>query len=86
LTALRRDIEAYDLARTELEANHRGEWVVFHSGTFVGAYREFESAATEAVERFGNGPYLIRQVGVEAIQLSSTMIFRPAHAHRAGGV
>jgi len=86
MTALRRDIEAYDRARPELEAKHRGKWVVFHSGSFVGAYREFESAASEAVERFGSGPYLIRQVGVETIQLSSAMIFRPAHAHRAGGV
>ena len=85
-TALRKDIEAYDQARSKLEAEHRGEWVVFHSGALVGAYREFESAASEAVEKFGDGPYLIRQVGVEAIQLSSAMIFRPAHAHRAGGV
>ena len=86
MTVLRNDIEAYDRARPELEAKHRGKWVVFHSGNFVGAYREFQSAASEAVEKFGDGPYLIRKVGVEAIQLSSAMIFRPAHARRTGGI
>jgi hypothetical protein len=86
MSALRKDILAYDRMRSELEAKHRGEWAVFHSGRFVGVYPEFESAASEAVERFGEGPYLIRQIGVETIQLSSTMVFRPAHAHRPGGV
>ena len=86
MSALGDDITAYDQARSELEANHLGEWVVFHSGSFVGVYPDFENAASEAVERFGEGPYLIRQVGVEAIQLSSAMIFRPAHAHGASGI
>jgi hypothetical protein len=86
MTRLRNDIEAYDQARPELEAKHNGQWAVFHSGKFVGVYREFESAACEAIEQFGDGPYLIRQIGVEAIQLSSAMIFRPANANRAGGV
>ncbi len=86
MSALSDDIAAYDQARPQLEAKHRGEWVVFHSGRFVGVYPEFENAASEAVERFGEGPYLIRQVGVETIQLSSAMIFRPAHAHGASGV
>lgn len=86
MTALRRDIAAYEQARTRLENEHRGEWAVFHSGDLVGVFSDFEGAATEAVERFGSGPYLIRQIGVEKIQLSSTMMFRPSHAHSAGGV
>ena len=86
MTVLSAEIAAYDRARPDLEAKHRGQWAVFHSGRFVGVYPDFESAASEAVERFGAGPYLIRQIGVEAIQLSSTMVFRPAHAHGPGGV
>ncbi len=80
MSVLSEDIAAYDRVRTDLETNHNGKWAVFHSGQFVGAYSVFEDAASEAVERFGAGPYLIRQIGVEAIQLSSTMVFRPAHA------
>ena len=86
MSALSEDIAAYDRAKPELEANHLGEWAVFHSGRFVGVYTDFENAASDAVEQFGEGPYLIRQIGVEAIQLSSAMIFRPAHAHGAGRV
>jgi hypothetical protein len=86
MSVLRDDIAAYDRARPELEAQHPGEWAVFHSGHFIGVFSDFEGAASEAVERFGAGPYLIRQVGVEAIQLSSAMVFRPAHAPGPGGV
>lgn len=86
MTALSKEIAAYDRARPELEAEHRGDWAVFHAGLLVGVYSDFEKAASEAVERFGAGPYLIRQIGVEKIQLSSTMVFRPAHAHGPGGV
>ena len=86
MSALRDDIAAYDRARSELEAKHRGCWAVFHAGQFVGVYPEFEAAASETIERFGDGPYLIRQIGVEAIPLSSAMVFRPAHAHGPGGL
>lgn len=86
MSVLRDDIAAYDRSRLQLEAKHHGEWAVFQAGQFVGVFAEFESAAAEAVERFGAGPYLIRQIGVEAIQLSSTMVFRPAHAASPGGV
>jgi hypothetical protein len=86
MSVLRDDIAAYDRARSELEAKYAGQWAVFHSGDFVGVYSEFEAAASDALEQFGAGPYLIRQIGVEAIQLSSAMVFRPAHAHGASRI
>jgi hypothetical protein len=69
-----------------LERAHQGRWALFFAGSLVGVFPEFEDAATEAVDRFDLGPYLIRQVGVEAIQLSSSLVFRPSHANSAGGV
>jgi hypothetical protein len=86
MSVLGDDIAAYDRARPDLEAKHDGEWVVFHSGQFVAVYAQFEDAASDALEQFGDGPYLIRQIGVEAVRLSSTMVFRPAHAHSPGRV
>lgn len=86
MTALSKEIAAYDRMKSELEVGHGGEWAVFQAGRLVGVFPEFETAASEAVERFGAGPYLIRQIGVEKIQLSSAMIFTPAHAHGTGGV
>jgi len=84
MSALRNDIAAYDRARSKLEAKHPGQWAVFHAGRFVGVYPDFQAAASDALELFGEGPYLIRQIGVESIQLSSTLVFKPAHAHSAG--
>jgi hypothetical protein len=81
VTALRDDIAAFDKMRAELEVRHDKEWVVFFHGEFVGAFPDFEDAALTAVERFGSGPYLIRQVGAPPVQLTGGMVFRPAHAH-----
>jgi hypothetical protein len=86
MTVLQADIAAFDRLRGQLEVEHRGDWVVFHEATFVGVYDSFDAAASEAVERSGAGPYLIRQVGAEAIPLGAGMVFRPAYAHGPGGV
>lgn len=79
MTMLKGDIAAFDRMRDVLETEHQGRWVVFHQGAFVGAYADFEAAATDAVARFDQGPYLIRQVGAAPVQLSGGMVFTPAH-------
>ena len=61
--SLTREMAAYDEMRRSLEADHFGEWVIVHDELLAGAYADFESAAEDAVRRFGRGPYLIRQVG-----------------------
>jgi len=86
MTTLSGDIAAFDEMRDVLEAEHNGSWVVFHEGRFAGAYPDFEAAATSAVERFDEGPYLIRQVGAPPIQLPGGMVFTPAHVLGAGRI
>ena len=83
---LREDIAAFDRMKAELESTHLHDWVVFQGGKFVGAFPDFEAAATLAVERFDEGPYLIRKVGAGPIQLPGGMVFRPAHALDTGGL
>ena len=61
------EIAAYEKMRDDLEANHLNQWVVIYKGDLIGTYLDFQEAAAEAVQRFGRGPYLIRQVGVERI-------------------
>lgn len=73
------DIAAFEKMRSDLEAHHANQWVVFHDGLFVGAFADFEDAASTAVDRFGHGPYLIRQIGAAPVQLPGGMIFTPAH-------
>ena len=87
MTVLSNDIAAFERMRTELEARHDKQWVVFRNGQFHAAFPDFDAAATAAVEQFGAGPYLIRQVGApSAIQLPGGMIFTPSHALGAGGL
>ena len=87
MTVLRDDIETFERMRAELEANHSKQWVVIHNGEFQGVFEDFEQAATLAVDRFGSGACLIRQVGAPAaIQLPGGMIFTPSHALSASRV
>lgn len=76
---LREQIAAYDEMRDFLERYHYREWVVFHDGELVDTYDSFESAADDAVTRFGRGPYLIRQVGAPPVRLPSSVQYRPVN-------
>ncbi len=71
---LDQDIGAFEKMRTELEAHHNGKWVVIYDTKLVDTYDSFDTAADNAVMRFGGGPYLIRQVGAaEAVLPASVM-------------
>ena len=61
--ALRQNIEAFDGRAEWLAEHHNGKYVIFHESTFVDSFDTFDAAAREAIRRFGQGPYLIRQVG-----------------------
>jgi len=87
MTVLREDIAAFERMQATLEAQHNKQWALFHEGKFVGVFSDFDAAATAAVERFGSGPYLIRQVGApSAVQLPGGMVFTPTHVLGAGRV
>ena len=79
---LKANIAAYEVMREELEANYLGKWVLFYGEQFIGAYRDFQDAAQEAVDRFGEGPYLIREVRTTPyhIPISATIGGRPVDA------
>jgi hypothetical protein len=42
-------------------------------------YDAFDAAAKVAVQRFGRGPYLIRQIGAPPIVLSASVLYQPMH-------
>ena len=64
---LERDIQAYEAMEIELFKHHTGKWVVFHDGKLVNIFDTLDAAATEALQRFGRGPYLIRRVGISSL-------------------
>ena len=80
MTALSDEIATYERMRNELETDHFGKWALVHHETLVGTYDSFELAADDAVQRFGEGPYLIRQIGVPASALPASVLYRPVHA------
>jgi hypothetical protein len=69
------EIAAYDAKRQELEASHMGKWVVIHDRELIGIYDSFETAAENAVQKFGRGPYLIRQVGAPPVTLPASVMY-----------
>ena len=79
MSTLSKEIAAYDRLRNELETDHAGEWVVLHGEHVIGTYDDFQDAATDAVRRFGRGPYLIRRVGAPPITLPSSVMYRSVH-------
>ena len=80
---LEQNIEAYEAMRETLEEHHLDKFVVFHDAMFIGSFDSFHNAAREAVHRFGQGPYLIRQVGApRRIAMPASIAFRPVHAAR----
>jgi hypothetical protein len=74
------EIAAYDALRGDLEANHMGEWVLIRERQLIALFTSFEAAAEEAVERFGRGPYLIRQIGAPPVTLPASVMYTPEHA------
>ena len=80
---LEQNIEAYEAMRETLEQHHLHKFVVFHNTQFVDSFDSFHNAAREAVRRFGQGPYLIRQVGAQRrMAMPASVAFRSVHAAR----
>ena len=78
--ALSRETALYERRKAEFERKHQWEWVVVHGEDVVGFYSDFQHAAGVAVERFGRGPYLIRQIGVPGQALPASVLLHPVYA------
>ena len=78
--ALSRETALYERRKAEFEREHRWEWVVIHDDDVVGFYTDFQDAAEAAVERFGRGPYLLRQIGVPKQALPASVLYHPIYA------
>ena len=80
MTNIDSEIAAFDKFRTDLEANHMGEWVLIHGGELVATFASFDEAARHATRSFGHGPYLIRQVGAPPVVLPASVMYNLLHA------
>ena len=70
---LEENIKAYNEIQESLKP---GIWVLIHDKKLISTFDTFELAAREAVQKFGSGPYLIRQVGANPVVLPASVVFR----------
>ena len=77
MKVLEKELKIYEQNKTEFEKDHKWEWVVIHGEEVVGFYEDFQDAARTAVERFGRGPYLIKEVGVPKPSLPASVLYHP---------
>jgi hypothetical protein len=79
MAILAHERKLYEEMRRDLEAKSLGKWVLIRDSEFVGVYDGFEPAATEAVRRFGRGPYLIREIGSPDMTMPASVIYANLH-------
>ena len=72
---LSRQIAAYKRMQPDLEMDHFGKWALFYDEVFVGTYDTEHEAVGTAIEKFGRGPYLIRQIGVKPVPPLGSLIY-----------
>ena len=84
MSELTKEIAAYERMRSELETDHLGKWVIVHDELLVGVYTTFEEAAADAVQRFGRGPYLIREIGAAPMTFPASVLYRPVIDNAVG--
>ncbi|MCY4049839.1 MAG: hypothetical protein OXF24_09655 [Hyphomicrobiales bacterium] len=76
---LEENIRVYEARQEELEKYYKGKYVVFYNCEKIDSFDNFDTAAREAIRKFGRGPYLIRQVGQkEGMRLPSSVILSHA--------
>jgi hypothetical protein len=77
------EIEAFEQMRDDLEKHHMGKHVVIKGGELQGAFDTFDTAARDALQKFGRGPFLIRQVGgPECMRMPASVAWHPVNASR----
>ena len=80
MTQLDHEIAAYETMRADLENHHMGEWALVFNEELIGAFPSFDEAAQVAVQRFGRGPYLIRQIGAPPVTMPASVVYNLQNA------
>jgi hypothetical protein len=80
MTDIDREIAAYEIMRSELENQHMGKWVLVSGENLIDVFSSFDEAARDAVQKFGRGPYLIRQVGAPPITMPASVVYHLQNA------
>ena len=80
-SSLNDNIKAFINMSEELNQHYAGKFVIIYDGNFVASYDSFDNAARAAIERYGKGPYLIRQIGAPTeMPMPASIAYRPLYA------
>ena len=83
MSELKDDIVAYEAMRSELETSKLGKWVLIYNKELISTFDTFDAAAKMAVQKFGRGPYLIRQIGAPPVSLPASVMYHPMYGDSA---
>jgi hypothetical protein len=59
---LKDELRTFESRRDELLGTSLGRWVLIHDGDLVGAFETQADAINVGYQRFGNVPFLVKQV------------------------
>lgn len=78
---LKREIATYKKNQERLESEHLGEFILIVGEEIIGLYQSFEDASAEGIRLYGQGPYLIRQIGGPDPELPIALMLGLGSAH-----
>ena len=75
MTSLTTAKATFERERPNLESVHSSsDWVLVHDDEITLVSPSFEEVAELAIQEFGKGPYLIRQIRREPLRLSASIM------------
>ena len=79
MRVLEQETAIFESRRDEFKRDHNMKWVVIHGEEVAGFFFDLQEAACVAVDRFGRGPYLIKQIGEPYTPVPPSFLERPMH-------
>ena len=79
MSALERETAIFESRRAEFEKDHYMKWVVIYGEEVAGFFSDLQEAAEVAIDRYGRGPYLIKQIGEPDSPIPLSLFHRPMY-------
>ena len=79
MRALEQETAVFESRRDEFERDHNLKWVVIHGDEIAGFFPDLQQAARVAIDRYGRGPYLIKQIGEPDPPIPLSLFARPMY-------
>lgn len=75
MSELRKNIDAYEAMKGELEREHRGKVALLHDGTLVHVLNDRWDAYVVGMKQFGEGHFSIKTIGERPASLGAAATY-----------